>query len=73
LSLNDESRRLEGVVNTSQWQRPVVNVQASIMLDGYSQLVTRSTYHQSTHHTCVSSHRQIVTSEHITKPPVVIC
>jgi len=32
-SLNDESHRLEGVVNTGQWQRPVVNVPASVMWD----------------------------------------
>ena len=38
-------------------------------------LVTRSTRHRSTRHRHVSSHSQLVTSEHITKPPVpvVIC
>jgi len=38
----------------------------------HGHLVTRSTRHQSTRHTCVSSKSQLVTSEHITKPPVII-
>jgi len=38
----------------------------------YVRLVTWSTRHRSTRHTSVSSHSQLVTSEHITKPPVVI-
>jgi len=40
----------------------------------HGHLVTRSTRHQSTCHTSVSSHSQLVTSEHIglTKPPPII-
>jgi len=38
----------------------------------HGHVVTRSTCHRSTRHTCVSSHSQLITSEHITKPPVVI-
>jgi len=37
-----------------------------------SHLVTRSTRHRSTRHTPVSSHSQLVTSEHITKLSIVI-
>ena len=35
-------------------------------------LVTRSTRRRSTRHTHVSSHSQLITSEHITKPPVPV-
>ena len=42
----------------------------------HGHVVTRSTRHRSTRHIHVWSHSQLVTSEHITKPPVpvaVIC
>jgi len=42
-------------------------VQATGRLPSHGHVVTRST-----RHTRVSSHSQLVTSEHITKPPVVI-
>jgi len=47
-----------------------------MVISSVHHLVTRPSRHRSTHHTHVSSHSQLVTSKHITNPPVpvvIIC
>ena len=47
-------------------------ISEEVVLEATSQLVTRLSRHRSTRHRHVSSHSQLVTSEHITKPPVPV-
>ena len=42
------------------------------VMSAHGHVVTRSTRHRSSRHRHISSHSQLVTSEHITKPPVSV-
>ena len=56
--------RSESANRTATSQLPVT------VISSHGHVVTRSTRHRSTRHTHVSSHSQLVTRQHITKPAV---
>jgi len=62
------------MVICEMWRLPVISSHGHVVTRSTHHRSThnRSTRHWSTHHTSTSSHSQLFTSEHITKPPVVI-